>query len=104
MVRVGSDVRRLLKRRMEMWKTNSFEALLCKAERCAAQCRSRQPRLSDDHVVRVFTRLMLRGRVREVVRFVTDWAKGGVLKPSGTDVKSGKCVLDVLREKHPPLV
>ena len=63
MVRVGSDVRQLLKRRMEMWKTNSFEALLCEAEQWAAQCRSRQPRLSDDHVVRVFTRLMLHGRV-----------------------------------------
>ena len=37
MVRVGSDVRRLLKRSMEMWKLNSFEALLCEAECCAAQ-------------------------------------------------------------------
>ena len=37
MVRVGSDVRGLLKRRMEMWKSNSFEALLCEAEHCAAQ-------------------------------------------------------------------
>ena len=37
MVRVGSDVHRLLKRRMEMWKSNSFEALLCEAERCATQ-------------------------------------------------------------------
>ena len=102
MVRIGSDVHPLLKRRMEMWKANSFEALLCEAEQCAAQCRSRQPRLNDDHVVRVFTHLMLRGRVREAVRFVTDQARGGVLKPSGTDAKSGKCVLDVLREKHPP--
>ena len=82
MVRVGSDVRRLLKQRMEMWKSNTFEALLCEAERCAAQWRNRQPRLSDEIVVRVFTRLMLRGRVHEAVCFVTDWARGGVLKPS----------------------
>ena len=87
---------------MELWKTNSFETLLCEAERCVAQCRSRQPRLSDDHVVRVFTRLMLCGRVCEAVCFVTDWARGRVLKPSDTDANSGKCVLDVLREKHPP--
>ena len=87
---------------MELWKTNSFETLLCEAERCVAQYRSRQPRLSDDHVVRVFTRLMLCGRVCEAVRFVTDRARGGVLKPSDTDANSGKCVLDVLREKHPP--
>ena len=102
MVRVGSDMCQLLKQRMEMWTTNSFEALLCEGERCAAQYSSRQPRLSDDHVVRIFTHLMLRGRVREAVRIATDRAGGGVLKPSDTDVKSGKCVLDVLREKHPP--
>ena len=45
---------------------------------------------------------MLHGRVREAVRFVTDRARGGVLKPSDTDAKSGKCVLDVLKEKNPP--
>ena len=91
MVRVGSDVRQLLKWHVELWKKNRFETLLCEAERCAAQCPSRQPRLSDNHVVRVFTHLILRGRVREAVRFVTDWARGGVLKPSDTDAKSGKC-------------
>ena len=87
---------------MEMWKSNSFEALLCKAERCFAQCRNRQPRLSYDHVMRVFTCLMFRKRVRKAVCFVTDRARGEVLKPSDIDAKSGKCVLDVLREKRPP--
>ena len=53
-------------------------------------------------VVWVFTHLMLHRRVHEAVRFVTDRARGGVLKPSDIDAKSGKCVLDVLREKHPP--
>ena len=70
---------------MEMWKSNSFEALLCEAERCAAQWHNRQPRLSDEHVVWVFTCLMLHGRVRKAVCFVTDWATGRVLKPSDID-------------------
>ena len=48
--------------------------------------------MSDDHVVWVFTHLMLRGRVHEAVYFVTDWARGGVLKPSDIGAKSGKCV------------
>ena len=103
MVRVGSDVCQLLKRHMEMQKLNSFKALLCEAECCAAQWRNRQSRLSDDHIVWVFTRLILCGRVREAVRFITDRARGGVLKPSDTDAKSGNCVFDVLREKHPSL-
>ena len=85
-----------------MWKSNNIEALLCEAERCAAQYRGRQPRMNDDHVARVFTRLMLWGRVREAVCFVTDQASGGVLQPNDIDTKLGKCVLDVLREKHPP--
>ena len=63
---------------------------------------NRQPRLSDEHVMRVFTHLMFRGRVHEAVHFVIDQARGGVLKPSDIDANSGKCVLDVLREKHPP--
>ena len=60
--------------------------------------------MSDEHVVRVFTQLMFRGRVHEAIHFVTDQARGGVLKPSDIDANSGKCVLDVLREKHPPPV
>ena len=72
MVKVASDIQCLLKRRMEIWKLNNFKALLSKAECRDAQCRGRQPRMNDDHVARVFTRLMLRGRVQEAVRFVTD--------------------------------
>ena len=66
----------------------SFEALLCEAERCAAQWCNRQPRLSDDHVEWVLTCLMLRGRVGEAVHFVTDQGRGGVLKPSDIDANS----------------
>ena len=76
--------------------------MLCEAECCDAQWHNRQPRWSDEHVVRVFTHLMLCGRVHEAVRFVIDQARGGVLKSSDIDAKSGKCVFDVLREKYPP--
>ena len=36
-------------------KNKQCETLLCKAECCAAQWRYRQPRLSDDHVVWVYS-------------------------------------------------
>ena len=58
--------------------------------------------MNDDHIVRMFTRLMLHGRVREAVCFATNQSGGGMLKPDDIDTKSGKCVLDVLKEKHPP--
>ena len=82
---------------------NSFEALLCKAECRADQWRNRQPRLSDEHVVWVFTCLMLRERVREAICFVTDRTRGGVLKPGDIDAKSGKCVLDCRGRNTLPL-
>jgi len=45
---------------------------------------------------------MLHGRIREAIRLITDQAGGGVLRPINADTKSGRSVLDVLREKHPP--
>ena len=57
---------------MQLWKSDNIEAVLCEVEQCAAQCRNRQPRVNDEHVISVFIRLVLRGRVREAVRFVTN--------------------------------
>ena len=34
MVKKGTDVRRLLKRRMDAWKDEQFEALIYEVERC----------------------------------------------------------------------
>ena len=69
MVRVVSDVRQLLKRHLEMRKTNSFVALLVRLDSVLLSAAAGNP---DDHVMRVFTRLMLRGRVCETLRFATE--------------------------------
>jgi len=105
LVRKGSGIHRLLERRMAMWQNGQFDALLQEATRCDLSLRnSRRPTSDDsqDHLIRVFTKLMLQGNVCAAVRWITE------LKPSDlTEVshpngkKSSITVFDVLRAKHP---
>ena len=48
-----------------------------------------------------FNAMVLDGKIRAAVRRVTQRGKGGILDPLGTNEKSGKPVLQVLRELHP---
>ena len=61
-----------------------------------------------DHVIRVFTKLMLEGNVCAAVCWVTERAGGGLLQPTDSADYNhpqlgviSKTVLDVLRLKHP---
>ena len=103
-IKKGAELRRILRRRIDMWKAQQYDELIHEAECCDRQFRSRYVKIDDDHVIKVFTRLMLRGKVREErSRFITDRNSGGILDPHG-DVSnsSGVSVLDVLESKHPP--
>ncbi len=103
-VRKGKDVKRMLWRRLEMWREGLVEELLCEAERLDEHFATTQPPLDDESVFRIFNRLMLQGKIKAAVRFVTERGGGGVLHPSAQAEKRppGVTVLDVLREKHPP--
>ena len=89
MVKKGCDIRRLLE-----------------FERCTQQ-HSRQNKRNDkfiyseSHAIRVFTRLMLRGKEKEATRWITQRMTGHVLTPTELDSNSGKTVFEVLKEKHP---
>ena len=101
-VRKGMDIRRLLSRRLEDWRSEKFDSLLCETERCSGKRYTPRFTVNKDHVSQVFTRLMLRGQVRSAVRFITDrLSGGGVLSPQDASGVDGKSVLDVLQEKHP---
>lgn len=66
---------------------------------CKAVEESKSSTCNQDHVVKVFTRLMLRGDLRAATRWLTD---RGALNPTDMiDHESSKTVLDVLQEKHP---
>ena len=62
-----------------------------------ASSRIKQP--CPNHIVQVFSRLMLRGQVRSAVRWLTERMNdGGVLDPSQLVNDDSKRVLNVLRE------
>ena len=102
MVRKGADIRHLLERRIELWRQGNFDLLVQEAEHCdLALRRTHHSAVDEESIIRVFTRLMLCGKVKSAVRWATKRAKGIVLAPS--DVVFGSTtVMDALREKHPP--
>jgi hypothetical protein len=58
--------------------------------------------MTDSEACKVFTRLILLGKIREATRFITNrGSKGHVLNPFD-DVGNGQTVKDVLESKHPP--
>ena len=97
MVKRGADVRRLVKRRMAAWRESRIDELIQDAERCAQQWpRPQQGKQDDEHMIRVFTRLMLRGQVRSAVHWMTNRASSGsTLDPSELVHPSGKSVMEV---------
>ena len=106
MVRNGKDIRRLLTRRMDLWEKGHIEQLLEEAKICHSQLPTMTRNLNDEPLFRVYNRLMLRGKIREATRLITErGGKGGVLNPNGMaeDKKGpmGKTVFEVLMEKHP---
>ena len=90
---------------MDFRKSEQYEALLYELECCEAQNGAQRPHKVDEaHAIHVFSRLMLGGKVRETTRWITGHVAGGVLAPTPTDIdsKTGKTVLQSLKDKHPP--
>ena len=105
LVQKGSNVRRLIKRRIDARKNDNFDELVQETIRCVRQSvRRRKETLGSgfDHVVQVFTRLMWRGKVRAAARWITERGSNGVLLLTDlVDGSTDKAVIDVLKEKHP---
>ena len=54
-----------------------------------------------EHRAKTFNGLVLRGKLRTAVRWITKREKGGVLQPDDHCTKTGERVMEVLRTKHP---
>ena len=102
MIKKGCDIRLLVKRRLEAWRSGNFIGLVDEAVRCARSLGSRSgAELTHEHVVKVFTRLMMKGELRAATRWITERSSGKVLSPGDVVDCNGKTVFDVLQDKHP---
>ena len=87
---------------------DEFNYFAEKAVKCDKSIRAQTPRADDNHLITVFTKLMLQGKVRAAVRWLSEQSKGKVLSSHCT-VKlkdqngslSTMSVLDALKQKHP---
>ena len=79
MIKMGSDIRLLVKRRLEAWKNENFDGLVQEAIRCTRQTSHRSLSTDQDHIMKVFTRLMLRGELRAATRWITERGSSKVL-------------------------
>lgn len=77
--------------------------MICEATKCDKSLKKNFIKLQDENEIsKIFTRLILRGKVRDAVSWlVTNKDKGGVLHPNDGIYMTGKTVIDVLKEKHP---
>ena len=82
-----------------MWKDDLLEQLIQEAELCDKKLPKSVAKMSDEKVIHVFSGMILRGKIREAVRFITDRSEtGGILHPDD-DAGKGKTVLEVLEKK-----
>ena len=93
----------MVSRRLQLWKDGKFKELTSAAEQCNKKLPKSQFKMTDEKVISIFTRLLLNGKIREAVRFITERQEsGGVMMPHEDALKpAGKTVLEVLELKHP---
>ena len=100
MIKASKDIRTLIGRRIEDWKENKFDKLLAEAVRCGKKKQINQDILDEKRVSKVFASLMMKGKVRSAMRWLSERASGGMLYPM-QEVKKGVTVLETLKSKHP---
>ena len=104
MVRKGKDIRPLLTRQMDMWETGKLPELLQEAKRCDKQMVADLSSLTSEQLERTFNRLMMEGRIRSVVRLVTERGSGGVLdleaEAHGKNDPLGTCLFMMCSRKN----
>ena len=63
---------------------------------------SHQANIYEDDITRIFSQLMLQGKMKAAVWWATEHTRGELLMPSDVvDDDSGTTVMDVLHQKHP---
>jgi hypothetical protein len=102
-VKRARDIRRRLEHRINLWYEGKFTALVDDTEAEVQSRHGSHPVQDDELKARAFNSKVLSGRIRAAVRNLTNRDQRGVLQPGDACTKTGRPVLVVLREKHPPM-
>jgi hypothetical protein len=96
-----ADIRRLLEKRMKLWEDGNFQELLEEVELCDKKLPRSYGNITDEQAVKIFSRLILIGKIREAAKFITERGEvSTVLQPTDDNGK-GVSVLEDLKIKHP---
>jgi hypothetical protein len=104
------DVKPVVWGRLDAWDAGRYVALVKEVEEANLDSggggRRVDVRRQDEatSLARRYDAMVLGGKVRAAVRMVTNRGTGGPYRPNDLDSKSGRPVIDVLREKHPECV
>jgi hypothetical protein len=78
---------------MDAWQQGKFSMLIQNTEQTMESLLSaKQGGLTPKQRAKIFHRKMLQGDVRGAVRYLTDREKGGILRPTNIDEKTGHSV------------
>ena len=76
-VKRARDIQSRIENRLEAWAQNKFDMLVQDTSRTSISLISTTRRsMTDEHISKTYTRLVLQGKLRSAVRFVTDRDKG----------------------------
>ena len=98
----SQDIKRRIENRLRLWEDGKYDALIqdiTSAALCSAGGGTRTG--DDEQAARRYNSSVLDGNLRTAVRNLTDGVRGGVLGPEDLCTKTGRPVIEVLRDKHP---
>ena len=98
-VKQAKDIRVVIGRRLQLWESGQVGILVDEAVSLDKKIGRRKERTSDQFA-KTFHRLILRGKVREAVRWLIEGGMKSLLQPD-SEISEGRTVIDELLAKHP---
>ena len=101
-VTASHSIRRRIEKRLDAWGAGKHAMLVGDTLRsCEEYLNASRREETVEHRAQTYHSLVLRGKLRSAVRWITEQETGGVLQPGNRCEKTGDQVLEVLRAKHP---
>ena len=108
-VKEAKEIKKVIQQRLDMWEAGQFTALCNEvmkgAESVAPFCTAgdwKEDGVSENVAAR-YNSMVLSGKIRSAVRFATERGQGGPYSPDDACSKTGRPVIDVLRDKYPKI-